>query len=142
MSKTLATAATALLIALSSPVALADQHKGHHQAGPPAGAGQHCQNAGPGAMQGGMMQGDGMMQGKGMMQGTTACPQATHPHHMSGPMMRMMMAMIDTDANGTLSLEEVLAVHRRLFAYADTDGDGELTPEEIRLFMTGKTTAQ
>lgn len=75
--------------------------------------------------------------GRGMMQG----------HHMTGDgpgrggmgphMMLMMMALVDTDASGTLSLEEVQAVHARMFQYADTDEDGELTIEEMRAFMHG-----
>jgi hypothetical protein len=61
-----------------------------------------------------------------------------HRHGGMGPhMMRMMMAMVDTDASKTLSLEEVQAVHARLFAYADADSDGQLTLEEMRAFMHG-----
>ena len=69
-------------------------------------------------------------------------------HHMMGDgpgrggmgphMMLMMMALVDTDASGTLSLEEVQAVHARMFQYADTDDDGELTIEELRAFMDGE----
>jgi hypothetical protein len=59
-------------------------------------------------------------------------------HERMGPhMMIMMMAMIDTDGSGTLSLDEIQAVHARLFKYADTDGNGELTIEEIGAFMRG-----
>jgi EF hand len=56
-----------------------------------------------------------------------------------GPhMMLMMMALVDTDASGTLSLEKVQAVDARMFQYADTDDDGELTIEELRAFMHGE----
>lgn len=55
-----------------------------------------------------------------------------------GPhMMLMMMALIDTDGSETLSLEEVQAVHARMFQYADADDDGELTLQELRGFMHG-----
>jgi EF hand len=53
-------------------------------------------------------------------------------------MMLMMMALVDTDTSGTLSLEEVQAVHARMFQYADTDDDGELTIDELRAFMHGE----
>lgn len=55
-----------------------------------------------------------------------------------GPrMMLMMMALVDTDGSRTISLEEMQAVHERMFNYIDADGDGELTIEEIRDFMQG-----
>ena len=62
-----------------------------------------------------MMGGD---MGRGMMR----------PH-----MMLMMVAMVDADGSGALSLEEVQAVHARMFKYADADTDGELTLEDARL---------
>ena len=76
--------------------------------------------------------------GRGMMQG--------HPMMGGGPgrggmgphMMLMMMALVDTDASETLSLEEVQAVHARMFQYADTDDNGELTVEELRAIMHGE----
>jgi hypothetical protein len=53
-------------------------------------------------------------------------------------MMMLMMALVDTDASETLSLEEVQAVHARMFKYADTNDDGELTLDEMRAFMHGE----
>jgi hypothetical protein len=55
----------------------------------------------------------------------------------AGPPMRLMMALIDTDGDGALSLEEIQTAHARVFRYADADKDGKLTPEEIRSFMHG-----
>ncbi len=52
----------------------------------------------------------------------------------------MLMALVDTDASETLSLEEVQAVHARMFKYADTNDDGELTLDEMRAFMHGEET--
>lgn len=55
-----------------------------------------------------------------------------------GPgMMTMMMVMMDSDGDGALSLDEVQAVHTRMFNYADADKDGKLTPQELRGFFHG-----
>lgn len=96
------------------------------------GQGMPMMGRGSGKMGGhGMMGGHGIMGGHGMMGG--------HGHGgMHSHMMLVMMALVDSDASGTLSLEEVQAVHGRLFQYADTDDDGELTIEELRAFIQGK----
>lgn len=78
-----------------------------------------------------MMMGPGMM-GHGMMG-----PGIRGPH-----MMLVMMALVDTDGSETLSLDEVQAVHARLFRYADTDSNGELTLDEMRAFMSGDAVPQ
>ncbi len=93
----------------------------------------------PGPMMGGadmpMMQHD---RGGSMMKGHPMMTRRDQGRGGMGPhMMLMMMALVDTDASGTLSLEEVQAVHARMFQYADTDDDGELTLEELRAFMHG-----
>jgi hypothetical protein len=79
--------------------------------------------------------GRGMMQGGPMMMGHGSGRGAMPPQ-----MMMMMMALVDTDASETLSLEEVQAVHARMFKYADANDDGELTLEEMRTFMHGEAT--
>jgi hypothetical protein len=76
--------------------------------------------------QGGMMGGGMMarMMGRGMM----------------GPppiMLRMMFALIDTDSDGTISLQEFQAAHERIFKAMDTNKDGKLTLEEMQAFMHG-----
>ena len=76
--------------------------------------------------------------GRGMMQGWRGMDDGPGRHGMGPHMMLMMMALVDTDASGTLSLEEVQAVHARMFQYADTDENGELTIEELRAFMHGE----
>ena len=73
--------------------------------------------------QGGMMSG-GMM-GRGMMGGGAPV------------MLRMMFALIDTDSDGTVSLQEFQAAHERIFKAMDTNKDGKLTLEEMQAFMHG-----
>ena len=54
---------------------------------------------------------------------------------MAPGMMTMMFVMMDTDGNGALSLEEVQAVHARMFDRVDENDNGEVTMEEMRGFM-------
>ena len=57
---------------------------------------------------------------------------------MMGPAaMRIIFALMDRDADGTVSLEEFQAAHERIFKAMDTDKDGTLTPEEIHDFFRG-----
>ena len=53
-------------------------------------------------------------------------------------MMRMMIVMLDTDGDGMLSLEEVQAIHARMFKAMDVNKDGRLTAEEMQRFMQGQ----
>lgn len=75
----------------------------------------------PGAMMGGNMMQRGMMGGGGMPM-------------MRGFMMKVMFAIADTDDDGSLSFEEVTAIHKRIFDAVDANNDGKVTPEEIRAF--------
>jgi EF hand len=77
---------------------------------------------GPGSMMGRGMMGRGMM-GGGMM----------------GPpfMMRMMFALMDSDGDGTISLQEFQAAHERIFKAMDSNKDGKLTLEEMQAFIHG-----
>jgi hypothetical protein len=69
-------------------------------------------------------EGSGMM-GHGMMSGGAP------------GMLRMMFALIDTDSDGTISLQEFQAAHERIFKAMDTNKDGKLTLEEMQAFMHG-----
>lgn len=92
---------------------------------------QQTEQGGAGMQPGGMM-GRGMM-GRGVMRrmmGSGAMP---------GPMMRVIFALIDTDGDGTISLQEWQAAHERLFKAMDTNKDGTVTLDEMRAFMTGQT---
>jgi EF hand len=63
------------------------------------------------------------------------------PGMMGNPvMMRMIFALIDTDGDGTIELQEFQAAHERLFKAMDTNKDGRLTLEEMQTFMRGGAT--
>jgi hypothetical protein len=49
-------------------------------------------------------------------------------------MVRMMLIMMDTDANGAVSLQEFQAGHERVFKAMDVNKDGSLTLEEVQRF--------
>jgi predicted lipid-binding transport protein (Tim44 family) len=71
----------------------------------------------------------GGMMGHGMMGGGMIGPPPI--------MLRMMFALIDTDNDGTISLQEFQAAHERIFKAMDTNKDGKLTLEEMEAFMHG-----
>src|SRR6266511_3678045 len=52
-----------------------------------------------------------------------------------GMMMRMLFAMMDSDGDGTISLQEFQAAHERIFRAMDANKDGHLTLDEIQTFM-------
>jgi Ca2+-binding EF-hand superfamily protein len=58
--------------------------------------------------------------------------------------MRIIFALMDSDGDGTVSLQEFQAAHEKIFKAMDANKDGVLTPEEIQAFMRGtiKSTAQ
>lgn len=69
---------------------------------------------GYGSMRGQMMH--GRMMGMGMM-------------GLSG--REMMMILMDTDGDGSVSRQEFLDAHGRIFDYLDRDGDGRLGADEM-----------
>jgi Ca2+-binding EF-hand superfamily protein len=58
----------------------------------------------------------------------------------SGMIMRMLFALMDSDADGTVSLQEFQAAHERTFKAMDANKDGVLTLQEIQAFMRGTRT--
>ena len=54
-----------------------------------------------------------------------------------GMMMRMLFALMDSDGDGTISLQEFQAAHERIFKAMDANKDGRLTLDEIQAFMQG-----
>ena len=89
---------------------------GMMQSAPPS-----VQSTEPGVTRPGMM-GHGMMAGMPMM-------------GPRGHMMKVMFAVIDTNGDGGLSFDEVIAVHKRIFDRIDANKDGKVTLEEMRTFM-------
>ena len=51
--------------------------------------------------------------------------------------LRTIVALVDANSDGALSLEEVEAASVRIFKAADADTDGRLTTEEIDAFING-----
>jgi Ca2+-binding EF-hand superfamily protein len=47
----------------------------------------------------------------------------------------MLFAMMDSDGDGAVSLQEFQAAHERIFKAMDANKDGRLTLEEIQAFM-------
>ena len=95
----------------------------------PQGQGQMPERMGPECVMGRGMMGHGMM-GHGGMMGPVA--------------MRIIFALMDSDGDGTVSLQEFQAAHEKIFKAMDVDKDGTLTLEEMQAFMrgTGKSPPQ
>jgi hypothetical protein len=94
-----------------------------------AQAEQQQMQARPMGQEGASPMAQGGMMGRGMMGTTTMGPPSV--------MLRMMFALIDTDSDGTVSLQEFQAAHERIFKAMDTNKDGKLTLEEMQAFMHG-----
>ena len=69
--------------------------------------------------------------GRGMMGSPSAGPE----HAM---MMRIIFALMDSDGDGTISLQEFQAAHERLFKAMDSNKDGQVTLEEMQAFIHGQ----
>jgi hypothetical protein len=106
---------------------------------------QHEDTAGRGG--GGMMCGEmmrhGGMMGREMMGGGMGdrgmMPHGTMGHRgMMDPLaMRMIFALMDSDGDGTVSLQEFQAAHEKIFKAMDANKDGVLSMEEMQAFMHG-----
>jgi hypothetical protein len=66
------------------------------------------------------------------MMGHTMCQGMQH-----GGMYRIMFVLMDTDGDGTLSLEEFQTAHAKIFKAIDANKDGKVTFEEMQAFFRG-----
>jgi hypothetical protein len=91
-----------------------------------------------GGMCGDMMRHSGMM-GRGMMGDRGMMGHGMMEHGgMMGPLpMRMIFALMDSDGDGTVSLQEFQAAHEKIFKAMDVDKDGTVSFEEMMNFMRG-----
>jgi hypothetical protein len=126
-----------LLCAVTSANAQSTTTQPFGQQQPPMGQGGSGM-MGPGMMGPGMMGHRGMM-GGGMMGGDMMHGSGMGYRPMAGPMMRIIFALIDSDGDGTVSLQEFQAAHARIFKEMDANKDGVLTLEEIESFIAGET---
>src|SRR5262245_47621000 len=55
----------------------------------------------------------------------------------SGGMYRIMFILMDTDGDGTLSLEDFQTAHAKIFKAMDADKDGKVTFAEMQAFFRG-----
>lgn len=55
---------------------------------------------------------------------------------MHGAGMRIMFAIMDTNGDGALALEEVQEFHERIFNMVDENDNGKITMEEVREFFS------
>jgi hypothetical protein len=56
-----------------------------------------------------------------------------------GMHMRLIFILMDTDGDGTLSLEEFQTAHAKIFKVIDADKDGKVTMEEMQMFFRGSS---
>jgi hypothetical protein len=85
---------------------------------------------------GGTMGRHGMGMGRGTMGGMMHHGMGHRP--MMNPLaMRMIFALIDSDGDGTISLQEWQAAHEKIFKAMDPDKDGTVSFEEMMNFMHG-----
>ena len=97
-----------------------------------------AQAAPSGTMGPGMMgQGPGAQPGQGAMMGGMMQPGMMGQGAMGMPahMMKVFFAIADANGDGALSVDEVTAIHKRIFDKVDANKDGTVTPEELQAFF-------
>jgi EF hand domain-containing protein len=133
--------ASAFILACGVIAASAQQSPGSpmmQQPDPQQTQQEPAEQFGPGLMGHGGMMGHGMM-GPGMMghEGMMGRCRMGHGGMMGPVIMRLIFALMDSDGDGTISLQEFQAAHERIFKAMDANKDGVLTLEEMQAFMHG-----
>ena len=131
MQKSLIAIATSVLLLCAGAAASAQSTTTQAPGQPQAPANQEGSGAmGPRMMREGGMMGGGMMDMmRGGMMGRRATP---------GPVMHIIFALMDSDGDGTVSLQEFQAAHERIFKAMDANKDGVLTLEEMQSCISGQ----
>src|SRR6476660_3880895 len=143
--------ATLMTVALALALSAIDANAQQNPATPQTPAQTQQQQPPQGGMMGCGMMGRGMMgegmMGRGMghgMMGREMMGREMMGHGMMGsggmmsPLaMRMIFALMDSDGDGTVSLQEFQTAHERIFKAMDANKDGVLTLEEIQDFIRG-----
>jgi hypothetical protein len=111
-----------------------DQEKAQHGAG-------HEGMPGEPAMMGHGMMGQGNMMD--MMGHREMGRGVSRPSAMvGGPfMMRIVFILMDSNGDGSISLQEFQTAHERIFKAMDSNKDGSLTLDEMQGFMHGGRTS-
>ena len=142
--------ATLMTVALALALSAIDANAQQNPATPQTPAQTQQQQPPQGGMMGCGMMGRGMMgegmMGRGMGHGMMGREMMGHGMMGSGGMMsplamRMIFALMDSDSDGTVSLQEFQTAHERIFKAMDANKDGVLTLEEIQDFMRGTRAA-
>ncbi|HEU5017875.1 MAG TPA: EF-hand domain-containing protein [Pseudolabrys sp.] len=127
--------ASALILA-GTTAATAQQSGGSPMAQQPVQGPMQQQGSGHESIAGqrGMMS-RGMMGQRGMGRGMPG------PRGMMGSplMMRIVFILMDSNGDGTISLQEFQSAHERIFKAMDANHDGRLTLEEMQAFMQGSS---
>ena len=69
--------------------------------------------------------------------GEEARGEMGHRGMMGAVVMRIIFALMDSDGDGTVSLQEFQAAHEKIFKAMDANKDGVLTLEEMQNFLHG-----
>ena len=140
----------ALLILIASALLLMSNIAGaQEQKAPSAGAQEEAPSAGgqeeqkaPSAKETGREIGEQVGERVGERVGEIVQRMMSHGMRGRGMMghgmcMRVMFVLMDTDGDGTLSLEEFQTAHAKIFKAIDANKDGKVTLEEMQMFFHG-----